>query len=73
LLVQLAWAAFWRALFKAGKSIAARIAMMAMTTSSSISVKAQGAYLACPRLARAKSLSASFMIGIAQQSYHRTS
>jgi hypothetical protein len=36
------------ALFKAGKSIAARMAMMAMTTSCSIKVKAQRAGRARP-------------------------
>src|SRR6516165_10333420 len=64
LLVHAAWAAFWRALLKLGKSMAARIAMMAMTTSSSISVKAQREYRVCPRLAREKSLLAFFMFGV---------
>src|ERR1039457_5374383 len=41
LLVQLIWQAFFLAAASAGKSIAARIAMMAMTTSSSMSVKAR--------------------------------
>src|SRR5207247_5476931 len=39
LLMQLAWRAFSRAWAKTGKRIAARMAMMAMTTSSSIRVK----------------------------------
>ena len=39
LLVQEIWRAFSRAFANAGSSIAARIAMMAITTSSSIKVK----------------------------------
>jgi hypothetical protein len=39
LLKQLVWRAFSRALAKTGKRIAARIAMIAMTTNSSMSVK----------------------------------
>src|SRR5437763_9802329 len=39
LLVPEAWYAFFRAWAKTGKRIAARIAMIAMTTSSSMSVK----------------------------------
>src|SRR4051794_40394807 len=40
LLTQLIWLAFCLAFARAGSSIAARIAIMAMTTSNSISVKA---------------------------------
>ena len=40
LLIQVAWRAFSRACAKTGKRIAARIAMIAMTTRSSISVNA---------------------------------
>jgi len=39
LLLQVAWRAFSRALAKTGKRIEARIAIIAMTTSNSISVK----------------------------------
>ena len=39
LLMQAMPVAFWRALASAGKSMPAKIAMMAMTTSSSINVK----------------------------------
>src|SRR3954462_5980629 len=48
--VQEIWRAFSRALAKTGKRIAARIAIIAITTRSSISVKARRAFVKPGRL-----------------------